>query len=77
MPQAADDATFEFDKVAARKHGGATIAGNLCLSCFYCNSFKGSDLSGLDPKTRKLTPVFHPRCHKWAKRFASTTRITA
>jgi len=69
MPQAADDATFEIDHIVARKHGGPTAAGNLCLSCFYCNSFKGSDLSGLDPKTRKLTPLFHPRRHKWMTHF--------
>ena len=29
------------------------------------NSFKGSYLSGLDPKTRKLTRLFNPRRHKW------------
>ena len=69
MPQAADDATFEIDHIVARKHGGPTAAGNLCLSCFYCNSFKGSDLSGLDPRTRKLTPLFHPRRHKWTTHF--------
>ena len=69
MPQAFDDATFEIDHVIARKHGGKTVAGNLALSCFYCNSFKGSDLSGLEPHSRKLTPLFHPRRHKWAKHF--------
>ena len=66
MPQAADDATFEIDHIIARKHVGPTVASNLCLSCFYCNSFKGSDITGLDPKTRKLTPLFNPRRHKWA-----------
>ncbi len=69
MPQAADDATFEIDHIVARKHGGTDVASNLCLSCFYCNSFKGSDLTGLDPKTRKITPLFNPRRHKWARHF--------
>ncbi len=69
MPQAADDATFEIDHIVAQKHVGPSVASNLCLSCFYCNSFKGSDLSSLDPKTRKLTPLFNPRRHKWAKHF--------
>lgn len=69
MPQAADDASFEIDHIIARKHIGPTTAGNLCLSCYYCNSFKGSDLAGLDPKTRKLTPLFNPRRHKWARHF--------
>jgi hypothetical protein len=69
IPQAADDASFEIDHVIAQKHLGPTVAGNLCLSCFYCNSFKGSDLASLDRKTRKLTPLFNPRRHKWATHF--------
>jgi hypothetical protein len=69
IPQAADDATFEIDHIVAEKHHGPTAARNLCLSCFYCNSFKGSDLTGLDPKTRRITPLFHPRRHKWSKHF--------
>lgn len=69
MPQAADDATFEIDHIHAQKHHGATTASNLCLSCFHYNSFKGSDLTSIDRQTRKITPLFNPRRHKWAKHF--------
>jgi hypothetical protein len=69
MPQAFDDATFEIDHIVSRKHLGPTVASNLCLSCFYCNSFKGSDISGREQKTRRLTPLFNPRRHKWARHF--------
>ncbi len=69
MPQAADDAPFEIDHIIARKHRGSTVASNLCLSCFYCNSFKGSDLASLDPKTGKLTRLFNPRRHAWGRHF--------
>jgi HNH endonuclease len=69
MPQAADAATFEIDHIIARKHRGHSDAGNLCLSCYYCNSFKGSDLSSLDPKTGKLTRLFNPRRNSWARHF--------
>ena len=58
MPQAADDATFEIDHVIARKHDGATAAGNLCLSCYYCNSFKGSDLASIDRE--QIVPLVAP-----------------
>ena len=44
-PQAADDAPFELDHIISRKHFGPTIAGNLCLSCYCCNSFKTGCLS--------------------------------
>ena len=51
------------------KHHGPTVASNLALSCFRCNSFKGSDISRIDNNTRKLTPLFNPRRHKWATHF--------
>lgn len=69
MPQAADNASFEIDHVIARKHTGATVAANLCLRCFYWNSFKGSDLASIDPETRKITPLFNPRRQRWATHF--------
>jgi hypothetical protein len=69
MPQAFDDASFEIDHVIARKHGGPSAAGNLALSCFYCNSFKGSDIGSVDPKSRKLVPLFNPRRQRWATHF--------
>jgi len=69
LPQEADDRPFEIDHVRSRKHHGPTIASNLALSCFRCNSFKGSDISSIDKNTRKLTPLFNPRRHKWAKNF--------
>ena len=69
LSQEQSDIAFEVDHIIARKHQGPTSAGNLALSCFRCNSFKGSDLSGLDPRTRKLTRLFHPRRHKWARHF--------
>jgi hypothetical protein len=61
--------TFEMDHIIPRKHGGQTRASNLALSCFYCNRFHGSDLAGLDPKTGKLTRLFHPRRHTWTRHF--------
>ena len=69
LAQSQSDLTFEIDHVVARKHGGTSTPGNLALSCFRCNSFKGSNLAGLDPKTRKLTRLYHPRRHKWTRHF--------
>jgi hypothetical protein len=69
IPQEQDDAPFEIDHIIAKKHHGPTVASNLALSCFHCNSFKGSDIGGRDPRTRKLTPLFNPRRHKWERHF--------
>ncbi len=69
LPQAATAVPFEIDHIISEKHGGPTVASNLANACWYCNTFKGSDISGLDPKTRKLTPLFNPRRHKWDRHF--------
>jgi hypothetical protein len=69
MPQQYDDGTFEIDHIIADSHGGPTRASNLCLACFSCNSFKGPNLSGIDPKTKRIVPLFNPRRHKWSRHF--------
>ena len=69
LSQEFDDRAFEIDHIRSQKHLGPSIAGNLALSCFRCNSFKGSDISGRDFKTGKLTPLFNPRRHKWTRHF--------
>lgn len=70
ISQDCDDTPFEIDHIIALKHGGFTIAGNLALSCFHDNSHKGSNIAGLDPMTRKLTPLFNPRRHAWHRHFS-------
>jgi HNH endonuclease len=69
MPQKYDDPPFEIDHIIARKHSGLTILSNLALSCFYDNSYKGSNISGIDPKTGSLVKLFNPRQHKWSHHF--------
>ncbi len=69
IPQAFYPAPFEIDHVIARHHEGPTIASNLALSCIHCNSHKGSNIAGRDWVTRKLTPLFNPRRHRWARHF--------
>lgn len=70
FPQAAALLPFEVEHVVAEKHGGATIADNLALACFFCNRYKGSDLGSLDPETGQLTAFFHPHLHRWDEHFA-------
>lgn len=69
MPQEFDGFTHEIDHAIARKHGGPTTAANLALACFPCNNHKGPNVAGMDPATKKLTPLFNPRRHKWARHF--------
>ena len=56
---------FQIDHIIAEKHGGPTDAENLALSCIYCNSYKGANLSGIDPATGEIARLFHPRRDRW------------
>jgi hypothetical protein len=60
---------FQVDHVIARQHGGDQVLANLALACLHCNSHKGPNIAGLDPKTRRLSRLFHPRRHKWDRHF--------
>ena len=69
LPQSAAGIAFQIDHVIARHHRGRTAAINLALACVYCNGYKGPNISGLDPRTGKLTRLFSPRRHKWTHHF--------
>ena len=69
LSQTASGVPFEIDHIIARKHGGRTVSSNLAHSRIYCNVYEGPNISGLDPKTGKLTRLSHPRRHKWAAHF--------
>ncbi|GAB4513975.1 MAG: hypothetical protein OHK0046_15420 [Anaerolineae bacterium] len=61
---------FAIDHVIAEKHGGPTQADNLCLSCFWCNSYKGSDISSVDWEgDQMIVPLFNPRQQNWHDHF--------
>jgi len=56
MSREFDDTPFEIDHIISKKHHGPTVASNLALSCFHCNSFKGSDIGGRDSLTASSLP---------------------
>jgi hypothetical protein len=69
LPDSVYDLPFEVDHAVARRHHGPTVSSNLVYSCLRCNRHKGTDLTGLDPKTRRLTRLFNPRRHRWTRHF--------
>jgi hypothetical protein len=36
---------------------------------FYCNSFKGPNIAGIDPTTNKISVLFNPRTDSWTRHF--------
>ena len=59
----------EPDHIVALKHGGKTVPENLCLACFDCNRFKGSDITSVDPVSGVVTLLFNPRTQRWGEHF--------
>ncbi len=69
LPQFAHVLTFPIDHVIAKQHGGEDDLDNLALSCVRCNSYKGPNIAGIDPISRELTRLFHPRRDTWIAHF--------
>jgi hypothetical protein len=69
LRQEQEPLSFHIEHIIPRQHGGKDSAENLALACHHCNLHKGTNLSGLDPKTEKLTRLFHPRLDDWDEHF--------
>ena len=69
LAQHCSTVAFEIDHVIACKHGGKTEEGNLAQSCFFCNSYKGPNVAGVDPDDGQVVRLFHPRRDRWAEHF--------
>jgi len=64
LPQAATSVPCEVDHVIARTHHGRTVAPNPAPGVLVLQQLQGLDIAGLDPRTAKLTRLFHPRRHR-------------
>lgn len=60
---------FHTEHIIARQHGGSDDDSNLALSCNHCNLHKGPNLSAIDPQTRQVVQLFHPRQQRWPEHF--------
>ena len=69
VPEALSYHTFHIEHVIPIKHRGSDDDSNLCLACRNCNLHKSSNLSGLDPDSGELTPLFNPRVDNWTEHF--------
>ncbi len=61
LPQAVAPLPHQIDHIIAQKHRGPTVAANLALSCYFCNSYKGPNIAGIDPDTGRIVRLFNPR----------------
>ncbi len=70
LPQSAvPAATLRVDHVRSRQHGGSDDPSNLTLACRHCNLHKGPNLTGIDPDTDQIVPLFNPRQDTHSRHF--------
>jgi len=58
-------AALQLEHIVPRKHGGTDDVDNLAAACIDCNLRKGPNLTGVDPDTGQITPLFDPRRQAW------------
>ena len=61
---------FHVEHIKARQHGGSDDPNNLALACGHCNRHKGPNLTGIDPETDQIVPLFNPRQDSRSEHFA-------
>jgi hypothetical protein len=70
LPQQASVIPHQIDHIIGRQHRGTDDIENLCLCCIRCNLKKGPNIASVDPITRLVSPLYHPRRHVWSEHFA-------
>ena len=61
--------TFSTEHIEPQKAGGKAELDNLALACQGCNNHKATKIKAIDPVTKQLAPLFHPRLQKWSEHF--------
>jgi hypothetical protein len=69
LAQEGQEATFHVDHIVPVTAAGPTTAGNLALACVSCSLRKEARRSAMDPTTRRVVPLFHPRRQRWDVHF--------
>ena len=60
---------FQVEHVRAKQHGGSDSLRNLALACPRCNRQRGPNLTAIDPRTKRIVPLFNPRIQDWGEHF--------
>lgn len=69
FPESESYNSYHVEHIISLKHLGTSEPDNLAHACPLCNMAKGSDISTLVGKSKKLTRLFHPRRDNWDDHF--------
>jgi hypothetical protein len=70
MHQSLQGARFHLEHFVPISRGGITELSNLAWACPGCNLRKSNRLRTVDPDSKIVVPLFHPRNHTWLEHFA-------
>ena len=62
--------SFSIEHIIPKSQGGENDLDNLALSCQSCNNHKYTKTESVDPLSRRIVPLYHPRQHQWEDHFA-------
>lgn len=63
-------ALFEIDHITPQSFPNSTDeVNNLALACQRCNAYRYNFITGVDPETGSIIPLFNPREQNWADHF--------
>ena len=69
LPQAFSPLPHAVDHIISQQQHGPTLAENLALACFFCNSYKGPNIAAINPETGRIVRLFNPRRDRWKRHF--------
>ncbi|MDP8983196.1 MAG: HNH endonuclease [Acidobacteriota bacterium] len=69
LHQGNSELVHHVEHIVAKQHGGSDDPNNLALACHRCNLHKGPNLTGIDPESGQVAPLFHPRRDLWSEHF--------
>lgn len=60
---------FTIDHIQPQSISGSDDLENLALACHRCNQRHYNFITGRDPKTQAIVPLFNPRQQQWSDHF--------
>jgi len=69
MHQSLQGATFHIEHIVPKSRGGLSTLENLAWCFPSCNLHKADRSDVVDPDSKNLVPIFHPRRDEWKDHF--------
>ncbi len=69
-PEQFSSSKFSVEHIVPVHLSGTNELDNLAFACQGCNNIKFIKTTGIDPETKAIVSLFHPRQHIWTTHFA-------